>query len=94
MSESFAAEIHLLNAEAGGRVGPLPSGEWRTVLGINNEQWSARLLFDGSPKPGESFLATVQLLVPEAKQYFPAGAEFTVWERGTKGEGHVLPAAL
>lgn len=94
MPETFFAEIHLLSAERGGRVGPLVSGEWRTVLGINNEHWSARLLFDETPAPGDSFRAIVQLLVPEAKQHFPTGAEFTVWEGGTKGVGHVLPPAL
>ena len=93
MPETFVAEIHLLPAERGGRAGPLVPGEWRTVLGINNEHWSARLLFEASPEPGDSFRATVQLLVPEAMQHFPAGAEFTVWEGGTKGVGHVLPTA-
>lgn len=88
------AEIRLLPAEHGRRVGPLISGEWRTVLGVNNEHWSARLLFDAVPAPGDSFQATVQLLIPEAKQHFPVGAEFTVWESGTKGVSHVLPFAL
>lgn len=94
MPESFLAEIRLLPAEAGGRVGRLFSGEWRTVLEINNEHWSARLLFEGTPAPGSSFRATVQLLVPEAARHFSAGAEFTVWEGGTKGVGHVLPPTL
>lgn len=94
MPETFAAEIHLLPAERGGRVGPLVHGEWRTVLGINNEHLSARLLFDEAPAPGDSFRATVQLLVPEAIHHFPVGAEFTVWESGAKGAVHVLPSAL
>lgn len=94
MFETFIAEIHLLPVARGERIGPLISGEWRTVLGINNEHWSARLLFDAVPAPGDSFQATVQLLIPEAKQHFPVGAEFTVWEGGTKGVGHVLPCAL
>lgn len=90
MSASFFAQIDLLATEAGGRAGRLPSGEWRTVLGINNEHWSARLVFTGEPSPGEAFHATVQLLVPQAEQYFPVGAEFTVWEGGTKAVGRVL----
>ena len=94
MAQHFAVEIQLLPAEQGGRVGPLASGEWRTVLSINNEHWSARLMFDGAPTPGESFRATVQLLLPEAQQHFPEGVEFKVWEGGTKGVGHVLSAAL
>jgi len=89
----FAAEIHLLSTKAGGRATPLSPGEWRTVFGINNEHWSAQLLFSGSHLPGETFLATVQLLVPEAAQHFPIGAEFTVWEGGTKATGRVLSAA-
>ncbi|MBB3833200.1 hypothetical protein FHR55_001366 [Xanthomonas arboricola] len=93
MSPSFVAEIYLLRTHAGGRIGPLVPGEWRTVLGINNEHWSARLLFSGNPLPEETFLATVQLLMPEAAQYFPAGAEFTVWEGGTKATGRVLSGA-
>lgn len=94
MRETFVAEIYLLPTEQGGRAGPLMSGEWRAVLGMNNEHWSARLLFDATPAPGDSFRATIQLLVPEARQHFRVGAEFTVWEGGTKGVGHVLPSAL
>lgn len=94
MRESFVAEIHLLATDAGGRVGPLLSGEWRTVLGINDEHWSARLQFPGNPAPGDVFQAQVQLLVPEARPHFPAGAEFTVWEGGAKGLGRVLAAAV
>lgn len=94
MYETFVAEIHLLPPEPGGRAGPLVSGDWRTVLGINNEHWSARLIFDAAPAPGDSFRARIQLLVPKAKQHFQVGAEFTVWEGGTKGVGCVLPTAL
>lgn len=94
MPASFVAQIDLLDTEAGGRAGPLPSGEWRTVLGINNEHWSVRLVFVGRPSLGEAFQANVQLLLPEAAQHFPVGAEFTVWEGGTKGVGRVLSTAI
>lgn len=90
MPATFEANIRLIDTAAGGRSGPLPLGEWRTVLGIGQEHWSARLKFLGTPSPGEAFVASVQLLVPEALQHFPVGAEFTVWEGGTKGVGHVL----
>ena len=93
MSPVFSAEIYLLPTQAGGRTTPLAFGEWRTVLGINDEHWSARLLFSGTHSPGETFPVTVQLLLPEAIQYFPIGAEFTVWEGGTKATGRVLSAA-
>jgi hypothetical protein len=92
-SELFAAEIHLLGTDAGGRLGSLVSGEWRTVLGVNNSHWSARLTFEGSPAPGDFFQAEVKLLVSGARQYFSEGVEFTVWENGTKGMGRVLPTA-
>ena len=94
MSPEFFADIYLLPAEAGGMKGPLVSGEWRTVLGINNEHWSARLYSAGQPAPGETFHAGVQLLFPEpALPYFAVGAEFTVWEGGTKGTGRVVSLA-
>ena len=93
MPASFLVEIRLLATDAGGRAGPLLSGEWRTVLGVGDEHWSARLFFSGTPSPGQTFQASVQLLVPEALQYFPVGTEFTVWEGGTKGMGHVLSLA-
>lgn len=90
---TFSAEIHLLPTHAGGRADLLVTGEWRTVLGINNHHWSARLTFPGSPAPGDIFLATVQLLVPDALQHFPLRAEFMVWEGGTKGTGRVVEVA-
>jgi hypothetical protein len=69
------------------------SGEWRTVLGVNGEHWSARIRFSGEPKPGDAFQADVQMLVPEAAQYFSVGATFTVWENGNKGTGRVISVA-
>lgn len=94
MRATFDAEIRLHATESGGREGPLLSVEWRTVLSVGGENWSARLSFSGTPLPGQAFSASVQLLVPEALQYFPVGAEFTVWEGGTKGTGRVLSSAV
>ena len=93
MPQTFSVEIYLLPTDAGGRHSPLSHDEWRTILGINDEHWSARLRFSGNPSPGETFTATMQLLVPEANQYFPVGAEFTVWEGGTKGVDRVVSVA-
>lgn len=93
MADHFHADIQLLRTEAGGRTVPLASGEWRTVLGINGEHWSARLGFLGSLSPGGSFQASVQLLVPEALSQFPVGAAFTVWEGGTRAIGRVVSHA-
>ena len=94
MPESFVAEIHLVGTDAGGRAGPLLSGEWRTVLGIDNENWPARMLFKGAPAPGDVFQTDVELLVPAARQYFSSGVEFTVWEGGTNWVGLVLSVAV
>ncbi|MDR1646534.1 MAG: hypothetical protein LBR88_00620 [Zoogloeaceae bacterium] len=86
----FTATIYLLPPKTGEHFKPLPRSEWHTVLTINNENWSARLLFSGKPLPGDTFQATVQLLVPEAIHYFPVDAKFTVGERETKAIGRVL----
>jgi hypothetical protein len=94
MKDHFTAEIHLLATEVGGRKDPLLSGEWRTVLGMNGEHWSARLTFSGQPGPGQSFTAGVTLLRPDvALEFFILGAEFTVWEGCTKGTGRVVAVA-
>lgn len=94
MSPEFFADVHLLPSSAGGRKRPLGSGEWRTVLGIEGEYWSARLAFAGQPSPGETFRCGVQLLMPEeALPYFTPGKEFTVWEGGTRGTGRVVSLA-
>ena len=89
MPASFTAEIYLFSTTDSGRQGPLPLGEWRTILRVGEENWSARLAYAGSPNPGERFVAIVRLLAPEASQFFPLGTEFTVLERGNKGAGRV-----
>ena len=90
----FVANVQLLSTAEGGRKGPLFSGEWRTVLGINHEHWSARLAFSGEPAPGQSFVAQVQLLRPDvALPFFRIGAQFTVWEGDIKGVGQVVALA-
>jgi hypothetical protein len=93
MAPSFVAEIHLFATQDGGRAGPLRSGEWRTILEVGEASWSARMVFEGEPSPGDTFQAQVQMLVPEAYTHFPVGGEFTVWEGGTKGKGRVLTLA-
>jgi hypothetical protein len=94
MAPKLQADIILHATEAGGRKSPLSGGEWRTVLGVNGEHWSARLLFSGSPLPGEKFGASVQLLVPEAYAHFPVGTEFSVWEGRELGVGRVLSVSV
>ena len=93
-AHDFVANIRLLPTEAGGREGPLLSGEWRTILRVHDEGWSARLIFSGQPAPGQSFLSEVQLLAPElALPFFSVGAEFAVWEGSPKGVGQVVALA-
>jgi hypothetical protein len=68
----------------------LPSVEWKTVLGINGELWSAVLRYEGNPLPGSTFPARVNLLYPnKCLALFTLGAHFTVWEGETKAEGYV-----
>lgn len=86
----FVADIELLSTEAGGRNIPLMGGEWRTVLGVNGEYWSALLTFDGEPGPGAIFEADVWLLMSDvALPMFEEGKVFEVWEGGTRAWGCV-----
>lgn len=89
-SPDFIAEIELLPTEAGGRKMALYGGEWRTVLGVDGERWSAMLRFEGAPAPGAIFEANVWLLMVDiALPMFEAGKTFEVWEGGTKAWGRV-----
>lgn len=86
----FVAEIELLPTEAGGRKITLVGGEWRTVLGVNGEHWSAMLRFEGEQAPGATFEAYVSLLMFDAAlPMFEVGKIFEVWEGGTKAWGRV-----
>jgi hypothetical protein len=86
----FVAEIELLPTEAGGRTITLLGGEWRTVLGINDEHWSAMLRFEGEHAPGATFNADIWLLRPDlALPMFEVGKTFEIWENGTKALGRV-----
>ena len=93
MAPCIFAEIQLFATQDGGRVGGLVSGEWRTILVVGEENWSARLTFEGAPLPGDTFQAWVQMLFPEAYPLLPVGTDFTVWENGTQGRGRVLTVA-
>ncbi|ULU26790.1 hypothetical protein DYST_03738 [Dyella terrae] len=86
----FVADIELLPTEAGGRKVPLMGGEWRTVLGLSGEHWSALLRFDGEQAPGATFEAAVWLLMFDvALPMFEEGKVFEVWEGGTRAWGRV-----
>ena len=92
LADQFVAEIHFFPGQMhNGSQGS--DSEWRTIVGINGEQWLARLTFTGNPAPGDTFPASVQLLIPSAAQHFSIGAEFSVWESGMKGSGRVVSFA-
>jgi len=89
-SPDFVADVKLLSSEANGRKTPLREGEWRTVLGVNGEYWSAMLKFEGEQAPGATFEVNVGLLVRDlALPMFEVGKIFEVWEGGTKAWGCV-----
>lgn len=92
LADQFVAEIHLFPDQIQNRSDGL-DGEWRTILGIDGEQWLARLSFTGNPMPGDTFPASVQLLISSAAQHFSIGVEFSVWEAGMKGAGRVVSFA-
>lgn len=86
----FVAEIVLLPREAGCDQPSLPKGEWRIVLGVKDEYWSAMLDFEGEHPPGAMFEANVWLLLLDvALPMFEEGMTFTVWEGEAKAHGSV-----
>mgnify|MGYP003397847056 CR=1 len=93
MAAQLEVEIVLAPSDRGGLTHAITGGEWRTVLGIGGEHWSARLLFQHEITPGEKCHAQVEFLFPEATEHFPAGAEFTVWHGGVVGGGRVITVA-
>ncbi|MBB5943885.1 hypothetical protein [Xanthomonas sp. 3307] len=86
----FLADLHLHPAQPGSKAIALVPGQWCAILCIDQQQWSARLTFTGSPSPGDTFRAAVQLLMSEAIACFPAGTDFTLWANGNAGTGHVV----
>ncbi|WAC74384.1 hypothetical protein OU995_06605 [Roseateles sp. SL47] len=83
--------IDLLAASKGGRSTPLRGGEFRTVFGIEGAHWSCRLaLPDAGLDATMSQVIEVQFLAEDARQHFPLGASFSVWEGRDIGSGLVL----
>ena len=93
MAAQLEVEIVLAPSDSGGLANAVTGGEWRTVLGVDGEHWSARLHFHGKLEPGKKSRATVEFLFPQALEHFPAGAEFTVWHGGIVGCGRVVLVA-
>ena len=83
--------IELLTAAQGGRSSPLRGGEFKTVFGIGRTHWSCRLAVpDAELDAALAHVVEVQLLVEDARQHFPLGASFSVWEGRHIGNGLVL----
>lgn len=86
----FVAEIYLLPVEPSGCHSHLSGGEWRTVVEINNEFWSATLHFDGEHPPGEHFEVEIWLLLADvALPMVEQGMSFAVWEDESQAMGVV-----
>lgn len=86
----FHADISLVSTAQGGREMALPSDQWKTILSIDGELWSAVLWYEGNPLPGSAFQAGVSLIYPsESLALFKVGTCFTVWEGRIKAEGCV-----
>lgn len=84
----FVAEIHLLPVGASGSHSHLSGKEWRTVVEINNEFWSATLHFDCEHLPGEHFEVEIWLLLADvALPMIEQGMSFTVWEDESQAQG-------
>jgi hypothetical protein len=92
MPRHLRLQLTLLATEAGGRRGPIPPGEFRTVLVASRRHFSANLhLAEPAVPGGPAVHCEATLLDPElARPFFPAGAQFELWEGGRKGYGYVL----
>ena len=93
VSPEIEAEITLLSTECGGRDSAILSGEYRGVLSVGDENYSAR--FQVKNETGFSLSETqivgVQFLFPDAAlPFFPVGATFAVWEGRNIGHGKVI----
>lgn len=88
----IAVEVSLLPTERGGRQNPISEGEYRCVLSVGEENFSARFYI---PQQGLIFEVPrklyVQFLYPEmALPFFSVGTSFSVWEGKIIGNGKVI----
>jgi len=92
VSPDIEVEITLLPSAAGGRSGAILRGEYRGVLGVNDEHFSVRFFvpLDNGFTLGSTGKFGVQFLFPQpALPCFPVGTSFTVWEGRVIGTGKV-----
>jgi hypothetical protein len=93
----IVAELRLHPGEANGRLSSICAGEYRGVLGIDSEHFSARWVVpvgEGLVPGGRTGTFGIQFLVPEAAlPHFKVGAAFTIWEGREIGCGRVVSVA-
>lgn len=93
----IVAELRLYPSEPAGRLSSICSGEYRGVLGIGSERFSARWVVPVGEEiaPGErGGTFGIPFLFPEAAlPHFKVGAAFTGWEGKEIGSGRVLSIA-
>ena len=86
------ARVTLYPTAEGGRNTPILGGEYRTILGIGEEHFSARCDV-GADRPllaGETVELSFQFLFPEAAlPLFQIGSVFSIWEGRDIGRGEV-----
>src|SRR5688500_20272972 len=93
VAPEIIARLNLFPTEAGGRGLPPRQGDWRTILTVGSESFSARVSAAAghSLEPGATGEAEVQFLVPDAAlARFKPGVQFKSWEGTEVGTGEVL----
>lgn len=92
MTRHLRLQLTLLATSAGGRRGPIPPGEFRTVLTASRRNFSAALHLEEPAIPGGPAVHCEATLLDAglARSFFPAGAQFELWEGGRRGYGYVL----
>ena len=87
-------ELRLHPSEPDGRLSSICSGEYRGILGIGSEHFSARWavpIGEELAPGGRAGTFGIEFLFPEnALPHFKVGAAFTVWEGKEIGSGRVL----
>lgn len=91
------ASVRFYPTERGGRKGPTPPRMFRCPLEFKGEKYDCGLHLEksGPLSPGMTATVPITLLSPALiKPRLKVGSRFTLWERGTIGEGvveQVLP---
>ena len=93
VAPELTAKLSLFPSYEGGGGAAKPRGDFRTILGLGEESFSARVeALEGQRfEPGATIDATIQFLAPEAAlPKFRPGTRFTIWEGKAIGLGEVV----